>query len=241
MTRDLSDSIDGLYSVFARYIKPATLPACPCCALPSDGQALLVDSLREIPADRISTYAELAMLTWGGVDDFRYFLPRVFQVAVIGDLDLVSLEVIFGKLRLGNWLTWPKDEQLALRSFMCAFWNDLLANYPSVWDSDTGLCALAHANESVEPFLGQWTDKLGGCAALHFRDFVRGNVGSALLKHNLGKGFWRERQIQMSQVVSWLLSPQLAADIRTSFELADDETILGALIEALDYLPPTMV
>lgn len=202
---------------------------------------MLAYNLPTIPADLVPYYAQLAMLTWGGVDDFRYFLPRVFEVAVTGDLDLVSLEVTFGKLRLGQWLTWPEDEQIALRSFMSAFWNDLLAGYPSVWDCETGLCALAHANESVDQYLGQWTEGLKGSAALHLRDFVRDNVGRAALKHKLGNSFWRERHTQMQQVVGWLLSDQLQRNIRASFEVADDETVLGALIEALDYLPLAVV
>lgn len=46
MTNDLADSIAGLYAVFARYPKPATLPGCPCCVEPADSQALSLAPLQ---------------------------------------------------------------------------------------------------------------------------------------------------------------------------------------------------
>jgi hypothetical protein len=61
------------------------------------------------------------MTTWGDVNHFKHFLPRVFEL--VWELG-VDLSTIFGKLEYASWRTWPVAEQAAVRQFLRAFWID---------------------------------------------------------------------------------------------------------------------
>ena len=59
------------------------------------------------------------MTTVDHADTFRYFLPRIVELAVENSF-IVDREVVFGKLRYGKWREWPLHEQEALERFATA-------------------------------------------------------------------------------------------------------------------------
>ena len=76
-------AINDLYETFERYPRPAAVECCPCgCTKPDAASHLLVSSLRELRFLDLADYSFSAMTTQGSVDDFRYFLPRLFQGVV---------------------------------------------------------------------------------------------------------------------------------------------------------------
>ena len=51
--------------------------------------------------------------TWGMVDEFKHFLPRLLELTAMGAL-LTEGEIILGKLSQAGWQAWPADEQASL-------------------------------------------------------------------------------------------------------------------------------
>jgi hypothetical protein len=115
--------------------------------------------LRELPAKDLRNYAFSAMTTQGTLDDFRYFLPRLFE-AIVTDLDGICPEVLFGKLRYaeriesqsepgrarifsslrtslfgnagdrGTTKAWSDAAADAIEGYLDAFWRTALGGYP---------------------------------------------------------------------------------------------------------------
>jgi hypothetical protein len=124
----LKVAVDNLYVTFEPYpLHPDTGP-CSCCHNPIDEQKLHGKPLRNLTIKDLEKYAFDALLTWGDVKDFKHFLPRIFELAVLHhDTDtFVDPEVICGKLRYGDWRSWPEPEQQSIDNFLQILWSSLL-------------------------------------------------------------------------------------------------------------------
>jgi len=99
----LQETIGNLYTTFAPYVLRHPVEGCSCCILPSDQRRLADYPLHELPAENLREYAFSALTTWGDSDDFRHFLPRIFELAAFEPGHLLDLEIVFEKLRYAHW------------------------------------------------------------------------------------------------------------------------------------------
>ena len=146
------------------------------------------------------------MTTVGTVEDFRYFLPRIVEAAVAGDL-LVDREVVFGKLQYGNWRTWPLYEQEAIGAFAQA----VAATFASIeyepGELDEWVCSLGRFVDD----LGVYLDPLlSGTAAakvnlVSLREYNTDSTGVL----ELANAFWDGVPGNASAFASWLRTPDV--------------------------------
>ena len=122
MRDDLELATQNLYSVFSRYARPQKIAGCPCCVTDRHRAALHAKLLNDLEDGDLSYYVFKAMTTFGNREDFKYFLPRILELSASDELS-VDTSVLLGKLDTGNWLTWPKDEQVAVTHFLSAWWK----------------------------------------------------------------------------------------------------------------------
>lgn len=127
---DLDAAVEHAYDAFSNYRRGNDIEVCPCCIGQPDQDTLARMPLRDQPGHLLSRFAFKAMSTWGGVDDFKHFLPRIFELMAIGDRDGVlgceylpgfDLGVVASKLEYAGWRTWPATEKLAVRQYLDAF------------------------------------------------------------------------------------------------------------------------
>src|SRR5215475_3349421 len=110
--------INQLYSVFGAYPRPHDFAACECCMSADEKSVLLTKPLRELTADELTEYAADAFLTVGELLDFKYFLPRIFELAMHDEFLWPDAEVVMGKLSLAQWLEWPLEEQAVVSQLL---------------------------------------------------------------------------------------------------------------------------
>ncbi|TGE08156.1 hypothetical protein [Hymenobacter fodinae] len=134
MNSQLQAAIENLYSVFTRYPLNPHMEGSP---LHSDlltwNRTLTTQPLRELSVDHLGIFYFKVMTTWGSVDDFRHFLPRIFDL--LATLDTGWEEwVALDKLKYGCWQTWPTSEQNAVQDYLLALWNELLTSESEIAD-----------------------------------------------------------------------------------------------------------
>ena len=134
MTEEFKIAKEELYKTFEKYPFKSTIEGCPCCVSDSDKSTLHSKQLRDLEDDDISRYAFKAMTTWGDVNDFKHYLPRIFELAATRKL-IVYTFVILGKLDYGNWNEWQTDEQESILRFLKAWWKYDINN-ASYFDKD---------------------------------------------------------------------------------------------------------
>jgi len=234
---ELQYAIDQLYDAFAAHRRPRSIEYCPCCFTPDEERELLAHvRLRSLPMDVLRPYAANVMMTVGGTEDFRYFLPRIVEIATLDTFHYPDLEGLTGRLPAAGWTTWPQSEQDAVRAYFRALWDDaLFADEPAVGVGEA-LCAIGSAEDDVTAYLATWTGNLDQPdVVLALRSFVeiecrmdrRGRLRP-------GNAYWGHRD---RQVTAWLHGPHLRSAVEARLATGpDDET--QAALEWLTYALP---
>jgi hypothetical protein len=112
--------------------------------------------LRDLGPDEIARYSFQAMTTWGGTDDFRHFLRRIFElISADGGRSTVP-EAVFGKLSYGQWETRPPDERQAITSFFETLRSNVLDHFPHAFAAEASLRCIAQVANDMARYLGRW-------------------------------------------------------------------------------------
>lgn len=226
-------AMEELYAAFADVPHPRDLDGCPCCVGPDEGRPLLTRPLRTLAAAALARYAAKALSTWGGPEDFRYFAPRLLELAADDAFGRPDAEVVFIKLGQAGWRDWPHPQHDAVAAFLAAFWTRTLAAFPARPSAATALCALAGADADMGPFLDEWGSALASEPALrHLHTFVTEElIWRRGRPARLGNAFWDASSSPYQQVIAWLTGGPAAAAVGAAFARVEDETALGLLVE----------
>jgi hypothetical protein len=195
-------------------------------------------------AKHLSRFAFKAMTTWGDENDFRHFLPRIFELLVVGAFEMsVDPETVIGKLDYGKWRKWPADERHVIEQFLAAWWRATLADFPHAIEADSVLCSIGQAIDDMEPFLARWDVAGSRSAACHFAEFLSWNVDATALRKGpswqLRNAWWPNRPVPAAQVSTWLLRPERMQEVERAFftfGIGEDEEAARLLSEACNDL-----
>ncbi|WP_431166677.1 hypothetical protein [Tenacibaculum halocynthiae] len=121
MNSKLQESIKNLYKVFTPYIIVDNLRdrCCSCCVTDEEIKALLSKPLTELMEEDICHFMTSALTTFGNLEDYKHFLPRILELITVSDL-LSDFEV-FEKLNYANWKLWKEVEVLTIKTFFHEF------------------------------------------------------------------------------------------------------------------------
>jgi hypothetical protein len=191
-----SEKIERLYNIFSRYRCPRQLEGCPCCTSTDETKPLIHKSLRAIAAPELEHYASKALTTWGSLDDYKYFIPRILELTDDGSL-LCDTEITLGKFAYGNFRDWPADEQQAIHDFITSAWQDGVRT-ADLYHADAILCGAAPLLDDVSPLL-DYADAF----APEFR-FAYAAEHSNQTKRKLLNSFWDDSAPNYQRVLSWL-------------------------------------
>jgi hypothetical protein len=221
LSNSLADATEKLYRVFARYELAPHVDGCSHCVSDADELRLHAAPLRELRTEDLARFAFKSMTTWGSTEDFRHFLPRLFELlAHEGDAH-IDPEVAFGKLTYGEWRRWPEKEQSAVQSFLRAMWLDVLSRFPHPFDADACLCSVGQAEDDVSWYLSSWNVAGSESAACHFASFLDQNSPrrqiTAQHPWKLHNAFWAERPQPARQVMGWTLAAERATELEHAF------------------------
>jgi hypothetical protein len=204
-TLELRTAIENLYATFAAYPLRDDTNACTCCHSPEDEKRLHKASLRELSASDLELYATDAIFVWGNVDDFRHFLPRIFELAVTYGQEFVDQPIVFNKLYHSEWRYWPPAEQSAVEHFFRALWTCVLIQEPHDHSGDEiedWLCGIAQAVADLSLYLATCVALETENARLNFARFIAET--DFLNPNRHATAFWGERAELFAEVVAWV-------------------------------------
>jgi hypothetical protein len=226
----LAAAVDQLYVAFSGARRPSAIESCRCCLSADEERALLAPvALRQVPTDVLRPYTFDVLLTVGDVADFRYFLPRILEIACTVGFGAPDLESVMGRLTTARWLEWPAAELTAIRDVLASLWTTTLAAFPSEPDVDTVLCAVGNAEEDLGPYLAEWIAGFTRpAAAAHLLDLLRHGARHDPAGWRLTNPFWGD---PAGQVVTWLAGLDVRRAVDEAFTVADDEGALQVLAE----------
>lgn len=232
----LPEATENLYEAFASYPLRPDMPACSCCTPKDDFVTLISVPLRDLSEEQLDQFAFSAITTWGDLEDYKHFLPRILELAgrpgKSFDLGL-EFWVIAGKLRDNGWTDWPTPEREALEAWFMALWEDILTRYQPGFDGLDDLNFLEHistAVDDVSPFLDKLAARTDLAALLFLADYVVNRLGDAMR----AKGSWQKVR-QRPTIVEWFSDPVRGEALDRGIERYIDDPMAETLATGLDF------
>jgi len=112
--------------------------------------------------EHLRDYAGDALMVWGGVEEFKHLLPRLFDLVLnAGDWskNTTNPETVFRHFQRAEWRTWPYDEQRAVEDLLHAVWETVRSNPPiegGYIDVDQWLCCISQCEADLGYYLDHW-------------------------------------------------------------------------------------
>jgi hypothetical protein len=242
----LPSAIEGLYRTFAPYGVAEDFGPCPTCP-GADEKAEVTPQLRAWPLQdldpvAVALFAEDATYTWGTVDDFRHFLPRILEIQALDegggivDHDAFEPWSLYAKLANARWDAWPDSERSALVGFFNAFWTATLGSFDGPTTAAGLLEGFAEAGMDLDPFLAVWGDRIAEeSAAIQLARMLDERWRRLSAGRTLGWDGMSDLSEASDHVVRWLASPQLVEGVEQVFH-RDDGAHVDLLGNAADRL-----
>jgi hypothetical protein len=189
-------ALAALHRAFDGVPRPAHLTGCPCCAGRVDLARLLSVPRASLTAADLELYATKAITTVGTPDDFRWFLPRLLELLLTGELE-VDVEIVLGKLAISGFDDWAPSLRTAIEEVLWAELTRRLLDCPS--GVDEWLCGIALATRS----LASWLKRLEAMDSVEFRSALarlRATLGS---KHG-ASARWEGAPDQLTVLRAWV-------------------------------------
>lgn len=232
----LAEAVEGLYQAFASYPLRSDMPACSCCTTSEQIAALLSSPLRELDEEQLEDFAFKATSTWGDLEDYKHFLPRILELAGTPGKSFdygLELWLIAEKLRYNEWTDWPAPEREALEVWFMALWGEILTRYQPGFDGLDDLNFLKHMSAAVEdlsPFLDKLAARTDLPALLFLADFVINHLGDAMR----AKGGWQKIR-QRPTIVEWFSGPARGEALDRGIERYIDDPDAETLATGFDF------
>ncbi len=151
----MTSPADDLYAAFARFPRPTSLDACPCCVTDEERTAPLRAPLRMLPEDAIGEFAFSAMNTFGCEADYLYFLPRILELTWPGSSTWPGLEGWLVRRKL-DVLPWEPGLRDAVEAYLRAAFSAALGSPSTPFAS--ALEQLAWLSPDIDVYLSAWSE-----------------------------------------------------------------------------------
>jgi hypothetical protein len=238
MFQPLRDAVADQYTEFTAP-RPRAMHGCECCATAQQLSALVAAPREQLTASVLDFYARKAMTTVGGAFEFRYFWPRLAELAVQGELT-TDREIVFGKPHYGAHHTWPEDEQRAILRLAGALGQWIAGAELEPDEVDGWVCAvgqLAEGLADVRPLIAPLLAETPA-AWTNLRALVEWNRDSMQRKHQLSNAFWENAPTSAAAIVAWLGSKPGALAALHSLELEHAQLYGTPLPDEPTIVPP---
>jgi hypothetical protein len=196
----LKSSIENLYQVFAKYPLKEKIEGCPCCVGKRDNRVLHSKPLRKLMAEDLSYFAAKSMTTFGDEDDFKHFLPRLFEILIYDDFDF-NEEILFGKLDYAQWQNWDIKEKITIENFFRELIKTAFEfESEKSFQTEIYLAGIACAVEDITPYLELWLESISTNKIQTLKYFV------VDCDYGMSNAFLAKLPAQRKQIINWLIS-----------------------------------
>lgn len=198
MITEFEIALEELYKIFSKYPFQSKIEGCPCCVKGTDKATLHSKKLRELEDEDLSYYAFKAMTTFGGLENFKHYLPRIFELSVKRKL-MVDTFVVLGKLEYGDWLNWDQVEKNIINKFIYAWWKYDINNN-EYFDAEI-LIELSKLIKDLSKMLACWNLDLETQGFKNYVDLIESHYHD--LKHK-NKDFKSFNKKEVDIFISWI-------------------------------------
>jgi hypothetical protein len=234
MTPALKTAIANLYVTFSHYPFRPEIDGCPHCIFAEDQKKLAAKALNLMESEDISRYAWKAMTTWGEVEDFKHFLPRLLELIATTGIAYNS-GVVLRKLEYAKWNDWEQAEKDSTHSFLLAWWTELVTEKEGFILYE--FFDMYNVLGGVDPLLKHWVIDFEDCSFRNLVWFIQSNYYDLLGKKSYFKEF---DPASINKLLSWIIEKKdLLEQGFYHFQTTDPEFAkeISDTLYMLDWVP----
>jgi hypothetical protein len=252
----LRQAVEELYSTFKIYDIAKPIDGCDHCVSKEDISLLLSKPLRELTWRELDKYPFKALTTFGDLNDFKKFLPRICDLlAFDGDNSGTDWPVALGKIDYAQREYSPAPsspafddrEMKTIGRFLLCWWMRTLHSPPAdpIRNSQDVLETIGCATPDLKPFLNCWSASPELHPALHLAAMVNDHATDIFKSRKINFIFWDELPDRKEQLSAWLRGDiprtileeaiEKAGDAVTELEISNAHRVL----EFLEASSPT--
>lgn len=168
---DVRNAVNALYETFARYsLPPNGSYSSQTTITAADVRALRSLPLRELTGRNLRKYSMKALTTWGDEDEFRHYLPRLFELLAI-EAGWTDVSTLLGKLSTGRWRSWPEGEQRAVEQYLAALSRPVIEG-KMPFSLAVFALGTSNAEAPLAPLVSAWRTTPGVSAVVQLASLV---------------------------------------------------------------------
>lgn len=217
MTLRLKNNIKKLYETFEKYHSNSNMNGSPNYDdLNKWNDELFSKSLTELTEDDLSRFTGKAITTWGNANDYKHFLPRIFELTA--ELKTpYEIWIAFDKLTLAEWNKWTENEQAVIQEFMIALWESILNDNSekAKWEFKDYFSAIAHFYPNFTDLLYVWDKSESKASIKHLSDFIV-DEQTALFDRKKISGFLDQKE-NAEEFIFWILSDKMLNKVQQKY------------------------
>lgn len=217
MTERLAHSIERLYETFEKYRSNSNMEGSPVYGdLDQWNKELFGLPLRELSDDDLSRYTGKAISTWGEANDYKHFLPRIFELTAEYRTPY-EIWIAFDKLTLAEWTSWTENEQKVIHEFMIALWENIVNDdsEKAKWEFQDYFSAIAHFHPNFVDLLDVWSKSESKAAIKHLSTFLIEEQTSIFDKKKLSN--FKDNPKIVEEFIAWIFSDQVLEHVQDKF------------------------
>lgn len=242
---DLKRAITHLYGTFSKYNRGNPVTGGPPIK-DSDGLILESRPLNKLGWDELHFYAFRALTTFGTLDDFKRFLPRLLELVVFetDSSHCPDPQIVLGKIAYAEKGIWPQkstrafngSEKSRLQEYLIAWWRFDLVRLPRKYRETEVLESIGCTTLDIAPYLVEWGQADGIIPAVRLAMLVNHSADEIYKRRELKFCYWEKNLPCREQLMQWLKGPVPRGMLERAFYAQDANQYSGAISEAVSVL-----
>lgn len=224
MIPKLKISIENLYDVFSKYPGKSNMQGSSNYDdLEIWNKELLSKSLKDLSPDDLSRFVGKAMTTWGDADDYKHFLPRIFELTA--ELNTpYEIWIAFDKLEYANWSSWEENEKNSIFEYMLSLWDNLLKDdsEKAEWFFMDYFSSIAHFYPTFGDIIEVWEQDTNKASTKHLASFIF-NERENIFDKGYIDGFHKKSD-NIKELINWLLADKTILRLEKAFYRFEQES-----------------
>lgn len=239
MTERLENSIEGLYEAFQKYQSGPKIIGSPLYEdkdLNKWNRRLFKKHLRELDEDDLAQFVGSAIFTWGTANDYKHFLPRIFELTAEFRTPSYEVWVAFDKLKHEEFGDWPQEEQEAIDEYLIALWEYILNDNSEIAEREFKdyFSSIARIHSNFSELLNTWAESESKAGMKHLVNFIV-DEQNTLFKRRRISGFYDKKE-NAEEFIKWILSDLVLNKMEKMFPQFGTEKITEKIIVAQEII-----
>ncbi|AHM59259.1 hypothetical protein D770_04960 [Flammeovirgaceae bacterium 311] len=231
-------AVNQLYGVFSNYRLNTSMDASPLYDeehINEWNRTVSSNELSVLTGEQLSLFVSKVCYTWGEINDFKHFLPRIFELIANYNEEPIEAWIAFDKLDYCDWKNWKPVEFKAVLDYLKALWLQLINDSAEAakWKFSELFTSIAKVHIHPDWLLTKWKESENSISIIHYCEFIDINSLELLRRKRVRE--FKDRPDLSDRFVEWS-KVHMKGRLMKIFESSDNEELIEKIIPTVEII-----